>query len=157
MVGRAPCQRCLITWGERGYMIDMKQVVVGQWLHLYRDKRWYRLRQMALSRDQYRCARCQVLCVTGARYKQDRRLANVNHRRAHKGDPMLFYDLDNLETVCQGCHSKLIQKQERSGYHSAIGEDGWPLDPDHPINRFETETVQRYGEGVRKVQNPPPK
>lgn len=74
------------------------------------------------------------MCVTGARYKDDVRLANVNHVRAHKGDPELFYDLDNLETVCQGCHSKWIQKQERTGYHSAIGEDGQPIDPNHPWN-----------------------
>ena len=60
----------------------------------------------------------------------------VDHIRDHKGDLALFLDLDNLQSLCAWpCHTKHKQAEERRGYGSAIGEDGWPTDPRHPANQ----------------------
>ena len=103
---------------------------------LYRDKRWcgpHGVRQQALLRDLYTCQRCTRLLVTSNR--QHPRAAVVNHKKPHKGDEALFFDLENAEAVCKSCHDALIQKEEARGY--AIGNDinGRPVDPDHPWNR----------------------
>ena len=61
----------------------------------------------------------------------------VNHKKRHKGDPELFFDPDNLESVCKPCHDGAIQSEERreANYSDAVGPDGYPLDPNHPFNR----------------------
>lgn len=59
----------------------------------------------------------------------------VNHKTPHKGDPALFFDVDNTESVCKQDHDALIQREEARGY--TIGSDisGRPVDPLHPWNR----------------------
>jgi hypothetical protein len=58
--------------------------------------------------------------------------AIVNHKKPHKGDPVLFLDLDKVETVCKIDYDALIQHEEVGGY--VIGSDinGRPIDPNHP-------------------------
>ena len=58
--------------------------------------------------------------------------AVVHHLEPHKGDLELFFDLDNLQSVCWTCHSDDIQSTEARQYDSTIGADGWPIDPRHP-------------------------
>ena len=60
------------------------------------------------------------------------RSAVVHDIEPHKGDHALFYDLDNLQSVCWTCHSDDIQSAEALGYDTTIGADGWPFDPRHP-------------------------
>ena len=63
----------------------------------------------------------------------------VHHRIAHKGDWSLFTDYDNLEALCKRCHDSEAQSIERRGYNNRIGDDGWPVDPDHPSNKRTTD------------------
>jgi|TARA_B100001057_G_scaffold467724_1_gene526144 hypothetical protein len=56
----------------------------------------------------------------------------VHHLKAHRGDLELFFDLNNLQAVCKSCHDGAIQSVEARGYDTAIGADGWPVDPKHP-------------------------
>lgn len=56
----------------------------------------------------------------------------VHHLKPHKGDLELFFDLDNLQSVCWTCHGGDIQSTEALGYDNTIGSDGWPIDPMHP-------------------------
>jgi len=105
-----------------------------QYRKLYSGKIWRTLRQKILARDLYRCQRsgCGLL-LTGGR--SDVRSAVVHHLSPHKGNLKLFYDPDNLQSVCWSCHSGDIQSEEVKGYDSSIGVDGWPVDPAHPMKK----------------------
>jgi len=59
----------------------------------------------------------------------------VHHVKEHKGDPTLFCDPANLESICKPHHDADAQSEERLGYSSEIGADGWPCDPRHPANQ----------------------
>ncbi|WP_258579770.1 MULTISPECIES: hypothetical protein [Rhizobium] len=37
----------------------------------------------------------------------------ANHRIPHHGDPTLFWDINNIETVTKRIHDGLIQSEER--------------------------------------------
>lgn len=103
---------------------------------LYRDPRWrgpLGIRQQALLRDLFQCQRCECIVVTGQRNHP--RAANVNHKVPHKGSEDLFFDLNNTETVCQRCHSGLIQREEARGYMIGSDINGRPVDTTHPWNR----------------------
>ena len=56
----------------------------------------------------------------------------VDHIRPHKGDEVLFFDPANLQAICKECHDSRKQLIERHGFDPTVGEDGWPIDPDHP-------------------------
>lgn len=60
--------------------------------------------------------------------------AVVHHLKPHKGDPDLFYSLDNLQSLCKKHHDSDAQSVESRGYSVEVGEDGWPIDPAHPAN-----------------------
>jgi 5-methylcytosine-specific restriction endonuclease McrA len=59
----------------------------------------------------------------------------VHHVKAHKGNLELFYDTNNLASSCKRCHDAVEQSIERRGYDRGVGEDGWPVSSDHPINQ----------------------
>ena len=104
--------------------------------HLYRDRRWWGpngIRLQALVRDLYTCQRCGCLLVTHDRHHP--RAAVVNHKIPHKGDPALFFDPDNTESVCKTDHDALIQREEKRGYVIGADVEGRPVDPAHPWNR----------------------
>lgn len=104
--------------------------------HLYRDKRWHGpngIRRQALARDLYTCQRCGCLLVDGNRHHP--RAAVVNHKKPHRGDPDLFFNLENTESVCKTDHDALIQREEKRGYVIGCDVDGRPVDPAHPWNR----------------------
>ena len=98
---------------------------------LYSTKHWKTLRRQALTRDAYQCQHsgCGAHLQAG---RDHPRSAVVHHLKPHKGDLELFFDLNNLQSVCWTCHSGDIQSVEARGYDSTIGVDGWPTDPKHP-------------------------
>ena len=98
---------------------------------LYSSKHWKTLRRQALTRDAYQCQHsgCGAHLQAG---RDHPRSAVVHHLKAHKGDLELFFDLNNLQSVCWTCHSGDIQSTEALGYDRTIGNDGWPVDPKHP-------------------------
>ena len=100
-----------------------------EYRRLYQRKEWRILREQALLRDAFRCQRCGCNLKRG---RTDPRSAVVHHIKAHKGQHDLFFDLDNLQAVCWSCHSGAIQSEEAKGYSTEIGEDGWPIDTQHP-------------------------
>jgi len=101
---------------------------------LYQTKQWQQLRRRVLLRDGYRCQhkQCGVILKRGRTHEQS---AVVHHIVAHKGDLDLFFDYNNLQSVCWKCHSGDIQQAEHYGFDLAIGDDGWPIDPRHRGNR----------------------
>ena len=88
----------------------------------YLTKAWESVRKQALTRDGYRCAHCQVLCLGKKRNKPS---PHVDHIKPRKQHPELALDIANLRTLCHSCHSKVsaYDKQDRP----AIGLDGYPV------------------------------
>ena len=113
-------------------MTDQRSDDAIEYRRLYYTKQWKHLRKLALTRDGYRCQHkgCGKMLTSGRRWRNS---AVVHHLQPHKGDIDLFYDLDNLQSVCWPCHSGDIQSGEALGYDTQIGDDGWPIAPNHPM------------------------
>jgi hypothetical protein len=53
----------------------------------------------------------------------------------HQGNRQLLFDQKNLQSLCEHHHNAVKQGIERRGYDKAIGNDGWPIDPMHSVNK----------------------
>jgi 5-methylcytosine-specific restriction endonuclease McrA len=72
------------------------------------------LREQVLIRDAYTCQRTgQVL---GGKYPAPDSPV-VNHKRPHRGDERLFWDIDNLETIAKAVHDSDVQREEQDSLH----------------------------------------
>jgi 5-methylcytosine-specific restriction endonuclease McrA len=108
---------------------DRRSPEAAAWRKLYKGKRWQALRQMQLTLHPL-CARCLRMIprkLTPATV--------VHHVKEHKGDLVLFFDPANLESSCKPHHDGDAQSEERVGYSTQVGADGWPVDARHPANR----------------------
>ncbi len=58
----------------------------------------------------------------------------VDHVIPHRGDEGLFFDDDNLQSLCKPCHDghKQAQEHQRNGLVRGAGHTGQPLDRAHP-------------------------
>lgn len=94
---------------------------------LYKTKAWALLRDRALVRDLYTCQHkgCGVQLTKG---RDKPNSAVVHHIKPHKGDHDLFFDLNNLQSVCKMHHDSDIQSIEAGSKSLSIGADGWPDD-----------------------------
>lgn len=93
---------------------------------LYKSKRWQHLRGQQLARHplcEWHRAKGQVIGATV-----------VHHAEPHKGDRVKFF-AGPFVSLCSTCHDGPAQSEERLGYSTEIGADGWPIDPRHPTNR----------------------
>jgi len=50
----------------------------------------------------------------------------ADHIQPHKGNPALFYDPANLQTLCKPHHDSAKQRWERLGLVET-GANGWPV------------------------------
>lgn len=112
----------------------------------YKLARWcglHGLRRAHLGREPV-CRYCRQAGVTNdgsltaageAQPDRRRRFLVVDHIVPHRGDPALFWDGTNLQTLCPDHHDVVKQREEVRGFSNARGPDGWPLDPQHPANR----------------------
>lgn len=103
------------------------------WRHLYQTQRWRRLRQQVFMRDHYICQICNKLCAGQGRNNPHSPVCD--HVEEHRGNPKLFFDLANLQTLHKQCHDQAKRRAELSGYDGTIGADGWPVSDDHPFNQ----------------------
>ena len=69
----------------------------AEWNHLYRTRWWKRARAEQLLKEPF-CRRC---AEEGKRVRG----TVADHVKPHRGDLALFYDKDNLQTLCQRHHS----------------------------------------------------
>jgi len=112
--------------------------------HLYNLSAWRRrLRPEHLAREPL-CRACLrrgilndgSLTASGTRQGNPKRCRLVvDHVIPHRGDPALFLDPGNLQTLCPDDHDQNKQRLEARGYSQERGADGWPVDPQHPANR----------------------
>lgn len=110
----------------------------------YKRARWHKgLRPAQLAREPI-CRQCKALgrvndgSLTGDGARQTdpkRRRLVVDHIVPHRGDPALFWDPANLQTLCPDHHDRDKQREDLRGYSERRGDDGWPVDPAHPANR----------------------
>ena len=91
---------------------------------LYSTKRWRRMRHEQLCEEPY----CQMGdCHEFAKV--------VDHIEPHRGDLKLFFDEDNLQSLCRNCHDEHKQRIESRGYSGDVDQSGWPTDAAHPANK----------------------
>lgn len=95
-------------------------------MSFYDTARWKRLRKAQLQEAPF-CAYCLQLGV--------RTPATVcDHITPHRGDPALFFNDRNLQSLCKTCHDGAKQRLERSGSLKGGDTSGMPLDPGHHWN-----------------------
>jgi len=98
---------------------DYRSDEAREWRKLYKSARWNRLRQSVLDADPL-CRYClQVEIVEEAKV--------VDHIKPHKGDPELFWDINNLQPLCEPCHNGRKQREERGTEPIPYGVDGYPI------------------------------
>nr|WP_246735451.1 hypothetical protein [Rhizobium binae] len=51
----------------------------------------------------------------------------ADHSTPHRGDEALFFDAENLASLCGPCHSRHKQRLERGGKVVRYGVDGYPI------------------------------
>ena len=108
-------------------MADHRSPEAAAYHKLYKSKAWTKGRLVFLASNPL-CVRCQSQGRTTA-------ATVVNHIKPHKGDLVLFFDQANWQPLCAPCHDGPAQQQDRLGYTTDIGSDGWPTDPRHPANQ----------------------
>lgn len=83
------------------------------WRAWYASRRWKALRWATLVRDSFTCQ-----CGCGVTESDTSRLV-ADHRREHRGDPVLFWDPDNLWTLrADPCHNRIKQREEAGRRHA---------------------------------------
>jgi 5-methylcytosine-specific restriction enzyme A len=92
--------------------------------HLYGGRRWRRMAQAQL--------RVEPMCALCAARGQAVPAEVADHVVPHHGDQFLFWG-GKLQSLCKRCHDSRKRMRERRGYDIAVGTDGWPLDPQHPV------------------------
>ena len=94
-----------------------------EWDGWYKKQSWRRLRQSQLIKQPL----CQI-CLSLGIVKQ----ANiVDHVKPHRGNEVLFYDGDNLQSLCKEHHDSFAQQMEHGTWIPPIGKDGWPETNDY--------------------------
>ena len=93
---------------------------------LYDSTRWRKIAKRHLDAN--------PLCVLCAAMGRDTAANTVDHVVPHNGDPVLFWDEDNFQSLCAVCHAGIKRQQERHGYSAAADVDGNPRDAAHPWN-----------------------
>lgn len=78
------------------------------WRAWYKSARWQQVRERVFTRDLFGC---QMLAC--GKVISNRRQLVCDHIRPHRGDPALFWDEDNLQTLCKPCHDGAKQSAER--------------------------------------------
>lgn len=74
---------------------------------LYDTAQWKQLRLIHLDRHPL-CIRCNNLGYI-------KPAKDVDHVIPHKGDLNLFYDMNNLQSLCKSCHTWKTNKERKTG------------------------------------------
>lgn len=81
------------------------------WRKWYSTARWKRLKARVHLRDLYTCqmVKCGKVISSSAE-----RIAD--HKEPHRGDEHLFFDEENVWTLCKTCHDGAKQRSERRSH-----------------------------------------
>lgn len=89
------------------------------WQHLYGRSRWQAMRQRHLAEH--------PLCVYCLMQEIVEVATIVDHVIPHKGDEAMFFDPDNLQSLCKHCHDSDKRLEEQGKTVIRFGVDGYPL------------------------------
>jgi len=89
---------------------DRQRAATQPWRSWYKTERWRRLRERVLIRDNFTCQQTGVLLV--GRHPAPNSPV-VDHIIPHRGDPELFWDENNLQTLSKAYHDSRKQAEER--------------------------------------------
>ena len=107
-------------------MTDRRSDAARQYRPWYKTRAWQIVRRNQLREHPW----CRMCLEAKARV-----LATVvDHTEPHRGDRARFFS-GPFQSLCETHHNASKQREERAGYSTAVGEDGWPTDPRHPANR----------------------
>jgi 5-methylcytosine-specific restriction enzyme A len=84
----------------------------------YGTARWRRLRLAQLQLEPL-CRKCSEAGLIRA-------ATVVDHVRPHRGNAVLFWDPDNLASLCNPHHDATKQREEAGHPSVRVGVDGWP-------------------------------
>lgn len=90
---------------------DQHRASIQPWRKWYKLKAWLQLRQQVFVRDGFICQRSGELCI-GKHPAPNSPVAN--HKKPHRGNPDLFWDINNIETVTKAVHDSIVQAEEAS-------------------------------------------
>ena len=82
------------------------------WRKWYRIARWKALRIKIFKRDLFTCRMC-------ARLEGKTSQLVCDHIKPHRGNAAMFWNEDNLQTLCKRCHDTEKQKAEQDSRHHA--------------------------------------
>lgn len=106
LIGSAPLRVGYDTGDVRAY--DKHRSNVGPHRAWYKTARWSRLRMDTFVKDHFTCRMCGKLEGNTSRLVCD-------HKTPHRGNANLFWDAENLQTLCASpCHNSKKQKEEQS-------------------------------------------
>jgi 5-methylcytosine-specific restriction enzyme A len=108
--------------GQQWRRLSMRKRVA--WDSFYGRAAWRRLRQHQL--------RAQPLCQMCLKEGRTTPAEVVDHVVPHRGDWTAFR-CGALQSLCKRCHDSTKKTIENKGFDPAIGADGYPLDPKHPV------------------------
>lgn len=97
--------------GRTAVEMDAERRDAKPWRKWYSTARWRALRLAVLARDGWKCRQTGVL-LSGVPYAPDSAVAD--HIVPHRGDPALFWDIDNLQAVAKEWHDGRKQRQDRA-------------------------------------------
>jgi 5-methylcytosine-specific restriction protein A len=84
---------------------DKKQTGFEKYPKLYGSKAWRQLRLNVKDRDGWLCQEC----LRAGKEKMVESGDPVHHKKPHNGNRDIFFDIDNLESVCQNCHDSSVK------------------------------------------------
>lgn len=106
---------------------DYRSAEAAEYRKMYKTSQWQAIRSERLSIEPL-CRACAAKGIVMA--------ANVaDHIKPHRGDPALFFDIHNTQSLCAPCHDIDKGYIEAHGFSKAVSADGYPTDPLHPMNR----------------------
>lgn len=92
---------------------------------------WYGLLAWKTRRNHQ--LRIEPLCASCLEHGRLTGATVADHNPPHKGVWNAFR-LGPLQSLCADCHNRKWAN-DAHGYRRDIGDDGFPLDPNHPFNR----------------------
>lgn len=113
---------------------DQRSAEAGAYRRLYKTSLWQRTRKAQLQREPL-CQRCRI--------KDRLTPATVCHHVDPKTklDEATFF-AGPFQSLCAPCHDGDAQQQEKRGFSTEVGADGWPTDERHPANRCSSSQVR---------------
>ena len=72
------------------------------------------------------------LCSLCTQMGRDTAANTVDHVLPHHGNPVIFWDENNLQSLCTKCHNSVKKNEEIHGIAPGCDVNGFPIDSKHP-------------------------